>query len=449
VTRLALLATALLLALAGAASFGSAATDGCAVATRAEGPAPLAVTFSTVCPAATYQWDFGDGGGADGPSATHTFAAGTAVVTLTRTQEDGSAATDTVTVTADGIALSRPRLTGFGDLTAFHGSVRASSRPASVTLTAGTHALAHARVRPDGTFAVTAHVFGPGPYRVMGGALTSNPVRVVVRPRLLLRVTGSPLPGGRLVVDARVAPRGSGRVALTIRNGTRTVRRGAGRTTVHLTLAPKVAAVYKMTAVVKPIAGWAAARRTVVVPVANPDLALGAQGPAVHALEERLAELHYALERVDSTFDQDTFDAVVAFQKVNGLARTGAVTATDWRTLLRAGIPHVQTSGDAIEVDKTRQVLFVVRNGEAQLVIPVSTGATGNTPLGEFHVYRKVAGWDWVLYFPSYFLRGFAVHGYPSVPAYPASHGCVRIPIWVAQRIYALISFGSRIVIHL
>jgi lipoprotein-anchoring transpeptidase ErfK/SrfK len=54
-----------------------------------------------------------------------------------------------------------------------------------------------------------------------------------------------------------------------------------------------------------------------------------------------------------------------------------------------------------------------------------------------------------VLYFPSYFLRGFAVHGYPSVPAYPASHGCVRIPIWVAQRIYALISFGSRIVIHL
>jgi lipoprotein-anchoring transpeptidase ErfK/SrfK len=283
----------------------------------------------------------------------------------------------------------------------------------------------------------------------MGGALTSNPVRVVVRPRLLLRVTGSPLPGGRLVVDARVAPRGSGRVALTIRNGTRTVRRGAGRTTVHLTLAPKVAAVYKMTAVVKPIAGWAAARRTVVVPVANPDLALGAQGPAVHALEERLAELHYALERVDSTFDQDTFDAVVAFQKVNGLARTGAVTATDWRTLLRAGIPHVQTSGDAIEVDKTRQVLFVVRNGEAQLVIPVSTGATGNTPLGEFHVYRKVAGWDWVLYFPSYFLRGFAVHGYPSVPAYPASHGCVRIPIWVAQRIYALISFGSRIVIHL
>jgi lipoprotein-anchoring transpeptidase ErfK/SrfK len=63
-------------------------------------------------------------------------------------------------------------------------------------------------------------------------------------------------------------------------------------------------------------------------------------------------------------------------------------------------------------------------------------------------VYRKVNGWDWVLYYPSYFLRGFAVHGYVDVPTYPASHGCVRIPIWVSQRIYGLIPYGSRIVIH-
>ena len=93
-------------------------------------------------------------------------------------------------------------------------------------------------------------------------------------------------------------------------------------------------------------------------------------------------------------------------------------------------------------------MLFVVRHGETQLVLPVSTGATGNTPLGTFHVYRKVAGYSWVLYYPSYFLRGFAVHGYPDVPPYPASHGCVRIPMWVAQRVYALIPDGSRIVIH-
>jgi hypothetical protein len=78
-------------------------------------------------------------------------------------------------------------------------------------------------------------------------------------------------------------------------------------------------------------------------------------------------------------------------------------------------------------------------------VVHVSTGATGNTPVGRWQVYRKVNGWDWVLYYPSYFLRGFAVHGYPSVPAYPASHGCVRVPMWIATRLYGLMPHGSTI----
>ena len=77
-----------------------------------------------------------------------------------------------------------------------------------------------------------------------------------------------------------------------------------------------------------------------------------------------------------------------------------------------------------------------------------STGATGNTPLGEWHVYRKVAGFDWVLYYPSYFLRGFAVHGYPDVPLYPASHGCARIPMWIAQTVYDAIPDGSTVYIY-
>jgi lipoprotein-anchoring transpeptidase ErfK/SrfK len=53
-----------------------------------------------------------------------------------------------------------------------------------------------------------------------------------------------------------------------------------------------------------------------------------------------------------------------------------------------------------------------------------------------------------VLYYPTYFVRGFAIHGYPSVPAYPASHGCVRVPLWVAPRLYAMNSYGAAVYVY-
>ena len=75
-------------------------------------------------------------------------------------------------------------------------------------------------------------------------------------------------------------------------------------------------------------------------------------------------------------------------------------------------------------------------------------GATGNTPVGRWRVYRKVPGWDWVLWYPMYFLRGFAVHGYPSVPPYPASHGCVRVPMWLAPSLYSTYGYGSTVYVY-
>jgi peptidoglycan hydrolase-like protein with peptidoglycan-binding domain len=167
----------------------------------------------------------------------------------------------------------------------------------------------------------------------------------------------------------------------------------------------------------------------------------------VLALEHRLAELHYAVQQ-DGSFGDDDTEALYAFQKIEGLPRTGVATPDLWRRLLAAHTPAARYGGTHVEVDKTRQVLFLVRDGKVALVVATSTGATGNTPVGEFHVYRKVAGFDWVLYYPSYFLRGFAVHGYPDVPPYPASHGCARIPMWVAQTVYAQIGMGSTVYVY-
>jgi PKD repeat protein len=450
VKRLLPLATLLLLALAGAATGGTGAA-GCIATTPANGAgrAPLAVTFTTACAAASWHWDFGDGTSVDTQTASHTFAAGAYTVTLTLAQSDGSQTAETAAVTAYGLVLTPPRRAAYGKRAVFHGRALAEGAGSSAVLSIGSHALAQAPIQPDGSFAFRPKVVSPGPYHVTSGTLVSGEQSIRVRPRVTVRVERKVALAEPTAVVARVFPMAAGRLDVTVRLAGRIVAHARGSGAVRVPLTPSEPGAYRVAVRELPGVGWTQARATLTLRVAAPEpVARGATGPAVRALEERLMAMHYALEQVDSTFGADTYDAVVAFQKVNGLARTGAVGASDWRVLLRVGVPKAQVTGDAIEVDKTRQVLFVVRHGEPQVVIPVSTGATGNTPIGTFHVYRKVAGWDWVLYYPNYFLRGFAVHGYVDVPPYPASHGCVRIPIWVAQRIYALIPFGSRIVIH-
>jgi lipoprotein-anchoring transpeptidase ErfK/SrfK len=79
-------------------------------------------------------------------------------------------------------------------------------------------------------------------------------------------------------------------------------------------------------------------------------------------------------------------------------------------------------------------------------VVHVSTGATGNTPVGRWRIYRKTPGTNSLsMYYSMYFLRGFATHGYPSVPTWPASHGCVRLPNWFAPGLYHRWGLGDRI----
>jgi peptidoglycan hydrolase-like protein with peptidoglycan-binding domain len=213
------------------------------------------------------------------------------------------------------------------------------------------------------------------------------------------------------------------------------------------TIDTRSAHVAKVVVRTRPAPGWAAARETVTMPIVSPTVRLGDRGASVRELERRLAGQRYAI-RQDGVFGSEDLEAVYAFQKVHGLARTGVVDAALWRRILSATTPAARYGGDHVEVDKTRQVLFVVRGGKVALTVATSTGATGNTPLGKWQVYRKVGGFDWVLYYPSYFLRGFAVHGYPDVPPYPASHGCARIPMWIAQTVYSMIPYGSTVYVY-
>ena len=436
-------AAALLAGLALTASAHAAAPLVTATATRALGVAPLRVTLTASGDAASYTWSLGDGTTAEGPVVTHEYGPGRFVATVTATNELGEAAQAQVAVTAVArtVTLRTPVAAGFGDAAVLSGRLAPAVRGGRVQIYRGrTHVVA-ARVGANGTFRAKVLLRSPGPYQARYGPARSAPRKITLRPTLVVPLASAAPLGSELAVRPRLVPARAGTLVVRVNGKERPSRSAAIPTGTE--------GAVRVEVVSRPRPGWAGVRRVLSTHVVLPSLARGARGRSVLALERRLAELRYALRGVDSVYGHDTFEAVLAFQKVHGLPRTGRVEPWLWRRLSVAGVPRAQRAGDYIEVDKTRQVLFVVRGGKVTRVVHVSTGATGNTPLGSWRVYRKVGGWDWVLWYPMYFKGGFAIHGYPSVPAYPASHGCVRIPMWLAPSLFGMHSYGTTVVVHL
>lgn len=181
--------------------------------------------------------------------------------------------------------------------------------------------------------------------------------------------------------------------------------------------------------------------------------------------EQRLWELGYWAGPIDGKFDSASRHALVAFQKVEGRARTGNLTSTELNALLTASRPKPRFEGYGhIEIDLTRQVLFVIdETGTVSRILCVSSGNEGrymdhgevhlaHTPRGTFKVLRKINGWRLsslgLLYYPSYILNGIAVHGSLSVPTYPASHGCIRVPMFAAKELSALMPIGIEVSVY-
>lgn len=411
-------------------------------ASATAGAAPLSVTYTALCDSSAYRWSFGDGTSAEGRTVTHAFAAGRFAPTL---QTDGG--TDALPQTAAvSLTLAAPRAGDFGQGAAFAG--RLVPGPARVRLYRGNAFVASAKTEPDGSFRIVARLSAPGPYTARAGGVESAPVTVTVRPVLETRVVGPTTVGGRASVVARLRPARAG--AVRVEAGVKAKQGHA----VSLRLDTAKPGRLRVRVRAVPATGWAAPRRTLAVDVVYPDLGPDAKGAPVRALEQRLAQLHYALAGVDASFGEDTTDALYAFQKVQGLPRTGRADAAVWEALAQPKVPHPRGGGDRIEVDKAHQVLYVVRGGRLSLIVPVSTaGLPGRfTPVGSFSVQRKVSGWDpsplGVLYDPLYFTGGYAIHGAPFVPPYPASHGCVRVPMWIAARIYDTNPYGEPVDVY-
>jgi lipoprotein-anchoring transpeptidase ErfK/SrfK len=212
---------------------------------------------------------------------------------------------------------------------------------------------------------------------------------------------------------------------------------------------------------------------------AQPDPAPPLKAPvtpgAIAAAQQRLLDLGFWLDGVNGKNTWATSQALLAFQKYNGLPRTSRLDAATANALTTATIKAFGAAnlGDLVEIDKTRQVLFVINAGKVVWAFNTSTGSgkpyseqnqkdptqqvTGVaiTPSGWFKVNRQQpSGW-WEgdlgkIYRPKYFNGGIAVHGMTNVPAYPASHGCVRVSLPAMDFIWAqnLIPMGMRVWVH-
>lgn len=202
---------------------------------------------------------------------------------------------------------------------------------------------------------------------------------------------------------------------------------------------------------------------TGAVEARSPDRELDAQERL--EAEQRLWDLGYWAGPVDGKFDSASRHALIAFQKVERRARTGKLTLNELNALRNATRPvarHGQYGH--VEIDLERQVLFVIdEDGKVFRVLPVSTGNgelymdhgqvhRARTPTGTFKVLRKIKRWRLsslgLLYYPSYIHNGIAVHGSPSVPTRPASHGCIRVPMFAAKELSSLLPVGLEVEIY-
>lgn len=180
--------------------------------------------------------------------------------------------------------------------------------------------------------------------------------------------------------------------------------------------------------------------------------------------ERRLAELGYWTGPIDGRLDEGTTSALIAFQKWEGREVTGKLTLREIEAIRNGVAPEPRDLGyEHVEVDVDRQVLMLVNEEGAVRMLPVSTGSDkpfmdqgqksiAYTPRGRFVVYDKTYGWEngdlGSVYYANYISGGVAIHGYLTVPSTPASHGCIRIPMFAAREVSRLLPVGTIVLVY-
>jgi peptidoglycan hydrolase-like protein with peptidoglycan-binding domain len=204
-------------------------------------------------------------------------------------------------------------------------------------------------------------------------------------------------------------------------------------------------------------------RPSTLPPVPTDGLSWGDNGPVLAAYQQRMKQLHFDPGNVDGEYGQDTEYAVTAVEKLLGLPRDGRIGP-----MVKLGLEHFKftaakprAEGSRVEINLDTQVLTVFKNWQPILITTTSTGSGDHfcggedgcqyaiTPTGHYHFYYLHKGWDkgklGKMWNPYYFNGGIAVHGLDSVPSYPASHGCARIPMDIATYFPLLVEKGESV----
>jgi len=283
---------------------------------------------------------------------------------------------------------------------------------------------------------------------VSGGLATKQMRYFARRQRVLVVGTVKPYVDGQTVtlnvvrngrtIARRSAPvtraaKGSGRFSIRFKTG----GRGFLRLVVKHTATPRQKAFRARAKRIRVVA-WRAGT--------------GASGTRVLLLQRTLRSLGFATP-VSGRFEAGTARAVTTYRKTNRLGRTGfASTPVYDRVLNRRGAFRLRypRAGRHVEFDWSRQVLVLADRGKAWRAYHASSGKPSTpTVFGTFRFYRKQPGTNsHGMVFSSYFIGGYAIHGYASVPNYPASHGCIRVPIPNAREIYRRMALGETIFVY-
>ncbi len=186
----------------------------------------------------------------------------------------------------------------------------------------------------------------------------------------------------------------------------------------------------------------------------------------IQQAEQWLADLGFWTGPIDGVWDGASRHALIAFQKVQRAKPTGLLTRAEWNALSVA-TPHRprDARGPHIEVDLARQILFLVDSqGKIGNILPISSGSgkifhengypetRAITPCGRLEVYATASGWKTSplgeMYNPLYIVGGIAIHGSEDMRTYPASHGCIRIPMFASSRLPKMVPKGTPVWVY-